>query len=153
MPNAYTQLYVHLVFGVKFRRAILHKRWKSNLFGLMGKIIHDEGCQVVRINGVEDHVHCLIRMKPDVSLSKLVQMVKGKSSKWINDHDLCVGKFSWQSGYGAFTCGRLDVPRVVRYIENQEAYHRKTTFQEEYVKLLQQMQIEFDQRFIFQDLV
>jgi REP element-mobilizing transposase RayT len=152
MPNTYTKIYVQTVFAVKFRDAQLHPDWRKKLFGVIGNTVNQEGCQIIAINGVEDHIHCFFILKPDVAISKIVQLIKGKSSKWINDKGFTTSKFAWQSGYGAFTYGQSQVNDVVKYIQNQELHHKKKTFREEYLKLLEKFDIEYDDAYTFKEI-
>ena len=143
MPNSYVKMYVHAVFGVKYRQALLSKQWRDRLFRNIGRIINDEGCREIIVNGVEDHVHCLFFLKSDVKLSRVMQRVKSLSSGWINKNGLTRCKFSWQSGYGAFSHGESSVNTVIRYIERQEEHHAKKTFHEEYIDLLEKFDIDY----------
>lgn len=152
MPNTYTKIYVQAVFAVKYRNAQLHSDWRKTLFGVIGNIVNQEGCKTITINGVNDHVHCFFIVKPDVSISKILQLIKGNSSKWINDEKLTTTKFSWQSGYGAFTYGQSQVYDVVKYIQNQELHHKKTTFRDEYLKLLEKFEVDYNEEYVFEDL-
>ena len=152
MANTYHQIYVQTVFAVKFRKAIISKDWRSQLFGVIGNIINETGCKTLIVNGVEDHVHCFIGLKPVVSASELMKKVKAKSSKYINDHNLTSHRFEWQEGYGIFSYGQSQVDAVYRYIKNQEAHHKKQTFLGEYKELLKLFEIEFDELYIFKEL-
>ncbi len=96
-----------------------------------------------------DHIHLLFGFRPNQSLSDLLQDVKGDSSKWINNNRLTPGKFSWQEGYGAFSYSKSHVVKVIKYIENQEVHHSKKTFNDEYLKLLKDFEVDFDHRFVF----
>ncbi|MEX2484874.1 MAG: IS200/IS605 family transposase [Brumimicrobium sp.] len=153
MPNSYTQIYIQAVFAVKYRNAQLDKRWCHELFSNIGKIINDEGCQSIIVNGVEDHIHCFFSLKSDVSVSRVLQRIKSLSSKWINESRLTKTKFHWQSGYAAFSYGQSAFENVVKYIENQEEHHRKLTFQEEYKWFLEKFRIDYDERYVFDELI
>lgn len=152
MANTYHQIYIQTVFAVKYRQAIISKEWKSQLFGVMGNLINDTGCKTLIVNGVEDHVHCFIGLKPSISISELMKIVKAKSSKYINDHHLTANRFEWQEGYGAFSYSQSQIDAVYKYILNQEAHHKKQTFREEYLGLLELFNIPYDERYIFEDL-
>jgi putative transposase len=153
MANTYHQIYLQFVFAVKHRNAILHKDWRPLLLGVIGNLINESGCKTIVANGVEDHVHCLAGLKPVVSVSELMKGVKAKSSKYINDHKLTPERFEWQEGFGVFSYGQSQVDEVYRYIQNQEAHHKKQTFREEYLELLQRFKIDYDARYIFHDLM
>ena len=153
MANTYHQIYLQTVFAVTYRRARIHKSWKNKLFGVIGNLINETGCKTIIVNGVEDHVHCFIGLKPVVSVSELMKTVKAKSSKYINDHSLTSTRFEWQEGYGVFSYGQSQVDKVYKYILNQEEHHKKLTFQDEYLEFLKSFKIEYDERYVFQELV
>ena len=153
MANTYHQIYLQTVFAVKYRKAIIDKVWSSQLYAVIGNLINETGCKTIIVNGVEDHVHCLIGLKPVVSVSELMKTVKAKSSKYINDHTLTPGRFEWQEGYGVFSYGQSQVDKVYKYIQNQEAHHKKQTFREEYLEFLKKFKIDYDEKYIFQELI
>lgn len=107
---------------------------------------------MLQINGLYDHVHMLIGMRPTQSLSKLMQQVKEDSSKWIKENRFVQGRFNWQEGFGAFSYSRSQVPRVIKYIQEQEIHHSKKTFLEEYEEMLKAFEVEYDERYIFKEL-
>ena len=86
MANTYHQVYIQAVFAVKYREAIIDKLWRSKLLGVIGQLINETGCKTIIVNGVEDHIHCFFGLKPSISISEVMQKAKGKSSKYINDH-------------------------------------------------------------------
>lgn len=153
MANTYHQVYIQVVFAVKYREAIIADEWKSTLFGVIGNLINETGCKTIIVNGVEDHVHCFLGLKPTVSISELMKTVKAKSSKYINDHNLTKSRFEWQEGYGAFSYGHSQINIVYKYIANQEEHHKKQTFKDEYLEFLDKFQLSFDERYIFEDLI
>ena len=102
MANTYHQIYLQTVFAVKYREAVIKKDWQPLLFGVIGNLINETSCKTLIVNGVEDHIHCFLGLKPVVSVSELMKTVKAKSSKYINDHSLTPSRFEWQEGYGVF---------------------------------------------------
>jgi len=128
MANTYHQIYLQTVFAVKYRMAIIDKSWKQDLFAVLGSLINETKCKTIIVNGVEDHVHCFLGLRPVVSVSELMKTVKAKSSKFINDYDLTDERFEWQEGYGVFSYSQSHVDRVYKYIQNQEEHHQKQTF-------------------------
>ena len=98
-------------------------------------------------------MHCLVGLKPVIAVSELMKAVKAKSSKYINDNRLTSERFEWQEGYGVFSYGQSQIDKVYKYIQNQEAHHKKQTFREEYIEFLKKFKIEFDEQYIFQELV
>ena len=153
MANTYHQIYLQIVFAVKYRKAIISKSWRSQLLGVIGNLINEATCKTIIVNGVEDHVHCFIGLRPVVSVSELMKKVKAKSSKYINDHGLTAERFEWQEGYGVFSYSQSGVDAVYKYIQNQETHHKKETFRDEYVSFLKKFKVEYDEQYLFQDLI
>jgi REP element-mobilizing transposase RayT len=152
MANTYTQIHIQVVFAVQSRECIIGKVWADELYKYISGIINNNQHKVLAINGMPDHVHILIGMRPTQALSALMQDIKGDSSKWINQKGFVNGKFSWQEGYGAFSYSKSHVNALIDYIKNQEKHHRKKTFIEEYDELLKKFEIEYDNRFIFKQI-
>ena len=153
MANTYHQIYLQIVFAVKYRNAVLSKSWRPKLLGVIGNLINETGCKTIIVNGVEDHIHCFVGLRPAVSVSDLMKIVKAKSSKYINDHNLTIERFEWQVGFGVFSYRQRDVDMIYKYIQNQEEHHRVQTFREEYLGLLKEFQIEYDEQYLFHDLL
>ena len=153
MANTYHQMYIQAVFAVKYRKAVLHKDWRKDVFAVIGNLINETGCKTIIVNGIEDHVHCFLGLKPTISISELMKTVKAKSSKYINDNKFLLDRFEWQVGYGVFSYSQSHINRVYKYIENQEAHHNKESFKKEYLKYLEEYKIPFDERYIFEDLI
>jgi len=153
MANTYHQIYLQSVFAVKYRAAVLDKTWRNKVQGVIGNLINETGCKTIIVNGVEDHMHCFLGLRPSVSVSELMKTVKAKSSKYINDHLLTTDRFEWQVGYGAFSYRQRDVDQIYNYIKNQEEHHHKQTFREEYLELLKEFEIGYDEEYIFQELI
>lgn len=145
-------MYVHTVFPVKYRKACIHPRWKPDLQAVIGNLINEAGCKTLIVNGVEDHIHCFFSIKPALSVAEVMKTAKAKSSKWINDQGLLQQRFEWQTGYGCFSYSHSQIRPVSRYINNQEIHHRKMTFKEEYLKLLKNFGVDYDERYIFHEL-
>ncbi len=152
MANTYTQIHLQFVFAVKYRNASINNAWKPELYKYISGIILNKNHKLLAINGIPDHVHILVGMKPTQSVSELLKDIKGSSSKWINDKKFCPQRFEWQEGYGAFSYGMSQVDNVIDYIKNQEAHHEKKTFIEEYTMLLKIFKIDFDEAFIFKEM-
>src|ERR1035437_3111803 len=144
MANTYHQVYLQIVFAVKYRDSVIKKTWRPTHLGVIGTLVNDTGCKTIIINGVEDHIHCLLGLKPVVSISELVKTVKAKSSKYINDHNLTKIRFEWQEGYGVFSYSHSQITNVYQYISKQEEHHKKQTFREEYMEFLEKFEVSYD---------
>jgi len=153
MANTYHQIYLQTVFAVKYRNAVIDKSWKSLLCGVIGNLINETNCKTIIVNGVEDHVHCFLGLRPVVSVSELMKTVKAKSSKYINDHSLTPARFEWQEGYGVFSYHRSLIDTVYNYIKNQEEHHKVHTFRNEYLDLLKEFEVEYDEQYLFQAMI
>jgi putative transposase len=153
MANTYHQIYLQFVFAVKYRAAVLDKAWRNKVFGVIGNLINEANCKTIIVNGVEDHVHCFAGLRPVVSVSELMKTVKAKSSKYINDHSLTPERFEWQEGYGVFSYHQSLVDTVFKYVQNQEEHHKIQTFSEEYLSLLKEFKVEYDEQYIFKELI
>lgn len=136
MARSYTQLYFHVVFAVKYRNGSIHPTWEGELFSMMGATLKELEHSPIIINGTEDHVHLLWRHNRTKTLPETLQLIKGRSSHWINDACLTNDVFRWQAGYGAFTVSVDRVPRVENYIARQKIHHKSRSLSEEYGSLL-----------------
>lgn len=153
MPNTYTQLYIQFVFAVKYRKAIIAPSWEQNLRSYITGIVQNHGHKMLAINNMPDHLHLFVGLNPKQSISDLMRVAKGDSAEWINKSNLAERKFNWQEGYGAFSYSRSHIDNVVRYIHNQQEHHKKVTFLDEYKLLLKKFEIEYDERYIFHNLL
>ncbi len=153
MANTYHQIYLQMVFAVKYREAVIDKSWRPELLAVIGNLINETDCKTIIVNGIEDHIHCFLGLKPKVSVSELMKGVKGKSSKYINDHALTGNRFEWQDGYGVFSYRHRDIDEIYQYVANQEEHHKTQTFIDEYMELLNEFHVSFEERFIFEELI
>lgn len=149
MANTYTQIYIHAVFAVKGRQNLLKNPWRQEVFKYIAGIIEGKGQKSIIVNGVADHVHIFVGLKPTIAVSDLLRDVKNSSSKFINEQKFLPGKFEWQEGFGAFSYANSQVEQVYQYILNQEEHHRTKTFKEEYFAILEKFQVEFDDKYVF----
>ena len=150
MPGAYTQIYIQIVFAVKGRENHISKTWRDELHKYISGIITNKGQKSIIVNGVSDHVHVFVGLKPSMALSDLVRDIKNNSSNFINEKKFVKGKFSWQEGYGAFSYAHSQIEQVYNYILNQEQHHHKKTFKEEYLDFLEKFQVEYDEKYLFE---
>ena len=153
MANTYHQIYLQTVFAVKYRQALPDKTWRAKVQGVIGNLVNEAGCKTIIVNGVEDHMHCFLGLRPAVSVSELMKTVKARSSKHINDHRLTKERFEWQEGYGVFSYRQRDVDMIYKYVQNQEEHHQKQSFRQEYLELLKEFEVSYEELYIFQDLV
>ena len=150
MANTYTQITIHIVFAVKNRENIIRKSYREELYKYITGIIKNKNQKLLSINGVSDHIHILIGLNPSMAISNIVRDIKNNSSRFINEKKWVLGKFQWQEGYGAFSYSRSQRPEIIAYIENQENHHKRTTFEEEYLKILKKFDVEFDEKYVFE---
>jgi REP element-mobilizing transposase RayT len=152
MANTYTQIYIQVVFAVQGRQCLIQPVHKEEIYKYITGIVTNQGQKMLQINGVADHVHVLIGMKPSIALSDLVRDIKAGSSKFINEKRWVKGHFNWQEGFGAFSYGHSQLDTIIRYIRDQETHHQQNTFKSEYMTLLQRFEIEFDDKYVFEFL-
>lgn len=150
MAGTFSQIYIQYVFAVKGRENLLQKPWRDEVFKYMAGIIKGKNQKPIIVNGVEDHVHVFVGIKPSMTISDLVRDIKNNSSKFINTKGFVKGKFQWQEGYGIFSHSESQIDKVYNYILNQNEHHRTKTFKEEYIELLSKFQIDFKTEFLFE---
>ena len=149
MAGTFSQIYIQCVFAVKGRKNLLKEECQSDVYKYMSGIIKNKGQKSIIINGMEDHVHLFIGLKPSIALSDLIRDVKNNTSNYINENKWLPQKFSWQEGFGAFSYSQSHIQNVYQYILNQKEHHKKKTFKEEYIDLLEKFEIPFEERFLF----
>ena len=149
MANTFTQLYVHAVFAVKYREQLILPSFETRLHKYMTGIVTNLGQKMLAINGMPDHVHIFMGFKPTANIADIIGKVKSNSSGFINENKLLHGYFQWQEGYGAFTYAHAQRYQVINYILNQKEHHRKKSFKEEYLELLNEFEVEYDKRYLF----
>jgi REP element-mobilizing transposase RayT len=149
MPGTFSQIYIQIVFAVKGRENLIAKTWKDELHKYIAGIITNKGQKSIIVNGVSDHIHAFVGLKPAMAISDLVRDIKNNSSNFINENKFVRGKFSWQEGYGAFSYSHSHIEQVYNYILNQEEHHHTKKFKEEYLDFLQKFQIEYNEKYLF----
>jgi putative transposase len=150
MPGTYSQLYIQIVFAVKGRENLIEKEWRDELHKYISGIITGKGQKSIIVNGVADHIHCFVGLKPSMSISDLVRDIKNNSSKYVNENGWVKGKFSWQEGFGSFSYSHSHIDNVYKYILNQEEHHKKKTFKQEYLEFLEKFRIEYNEKYLFE---
>jgi len=153
MANTYTQIYIQIVFAVQGRQSLIRPQHNDELQKYMTGIISGYGQKLIAINNMPDHFHILVGQTPNVALSDLVRGIKASSSGFINDRRWVLGRFSWQEGFGAFSYAHSQLDAVIRYIQNQQEHHRRTTFQEEYLEILKRFNVPHDERYTFRPVI
>ncbi len=149
MANTYTQLYIQIVFAVKYRKRMISRTFKEELHKYITGIIQNHGHKLLTINCLPDHSHILVGLKPHQAISDLVREIKASSSAFINERRWFRGKFQWQNGFGAFSYAKSELSNVIRYIDNQEEHHRTQCFRDEFLEALRSAGVEHDERYIF----
>ena len=149
MTDTYTQLYIRIIITVKDRETLIPKQHKAALHQYIIDIITHQEQTVIQINSMPDHLDILVSITPDVAISDWVRAIKAKSSKWINKKRWIVGKFEWQSGFGAFSYAHSQLDRVVRHIKNQEARHSLRTFRVEDLAFLNHFDVPYNPEYVF----
>ncbi len=150
MAGTFSQIYIQIVFAVKGRENLISSNWKTSLNKYIAGIIKEKHQKSIVVNGMPDHIHAFVGLRPAMSIADLARDIKNNSSNFINDHKLVKGRFAWQEGYGAFSYSRSHIQRVYNYIVNQEAHHKKQTFKQEYISLLKKFEIEYDEKYLFE---
>jgi REP element-mobilizing transposase RayT len=150
MANTYSQIYIHIVFVVKGRANLVVERHREELQKYITGIVSNRGQKLIAIYCMPDHTHVFVGLKPTINVSELTRDIKAGSSKFINDNKWIVGKFSWQEGFGAFSHSSDRVSTVANYINNQKEHHAKKGFKEEYLQLLKESDIEYDEKYLFE---
>src|SRR5262245_21380121 len=150
MAHSFTNLLYHIVFATKHREPVLNATLRPHLFAYLGAAVRDLGGIALSVNGLEEHVHILAKLRPDISVSNVLQNIKTRSSGWIHRTRPQMATFGWQTGYGAFTVSQSQVDKVRRYIEQQEQHHRKQTFDIELRNILRKNGIDVDEAFFWE---
>jgi len=132
------------------KRILIPDKHKDELQKYITGIIQNRKHKLLAINNMPDHIHIFIGLHPTMALSDLVRDIKAISSKFISEKKWIRGKFEWQKGYGAFSYSHSHIDNVVKYIKNQEEHHKKRTFKEEYMELLEKFEIEYDEKYLFE---
>jgi REP element-mobilizing transposase RayT len=149
MANTYTQIYLQIVFAVKWRQGLIKESFRENVHKYITGIVKNRGQKLIAINSMPDHIHILVGFGTNITIADLVHDIKIASSNFINDHRFIRGKFGWQNGYGAFSYSRSHIDRIVKYILNQQKPHKTKTFREEYIEFLEKFEIAYNPKYLF----
>jgi putative transposase len=149
MANTYTSLHCHIIFSTKNRQRWIIPEVEERIWAYLGGIARENAMTALKVGGIEDHAHVVVGLPPTMAPSKVVQLLKGGSSKWIHETFPNMAAFAWQDGYGAFAVSKSQLPEVVEYVANQREHHRSKSFQEEYRAFLDKHGIEYDERYLW----
>jgi putative transposase len=149
MANTYTQIFVHIVFAVQNRECAIREQLRIELEKYITGIVTNNKSKLLGIYCNPDHVHVLVGLHPTISVATITGDIKSGSSKWINQNRKTIDKFSWQDGYGAFTCSKSQIDDIAGYIKNQPTHHGKKSFREEYLEILKKSEMDYDEAYLF----
>ncbi|MGB7500399.1 MAG: IS200/IS605 family transposase [Moheibacter sp.] len=147
--STYTQIIYQIVFSTKHRNPVLTKDGRKRLNTYIWSLLENKRCHPYMINGVEDHIHIVASVHPTIALSNLIKDIKVSSSEFIKEEVIFPGFDNWQVGYGAFTYSIKEIENLIKYVANQEEHHKKESFRDEYIRLIQEHGIEFDEKYLF----
>jgi len=148
--STFTNLLFHIVYSTKYRKPMIQSAWEDELYGNVGGIIRGHKGTLLCMGGTEDHVHLLAKLSPTIAVSDMLRLIKSNSSKMVNETFRPAAAFEWQPGYAAFSVSESQFDRVRQYIRNQKEHHRKTTFKDEFIQLLEKHKIEYDEQYVFE---
>ncbi len=149
MANTYSQIYIQVVFAVQNRKALIQPLWEVELYKYISGIVQNKEQKLLSINGIPNHIHFLIGMKPTCCLSDLVREIKKSSNTFVNDKGFTPFDFKWQEGFGSFSYIHSQLTNVIQYIVNQKEHHSKKTFRDEYLEFLNDFEVEFKDEYLF----
>jgi putative transposase len=149
MSHAFVSNLMHCTFATKERYPFIDSELESRLWPYIGGIANENRMKALAIRGTSDHLHALLSLPGMMSFAKAVQLIKGGSSKWVHETFANQSKFAWQEGYGAFSVSVSQAPKTIAYINNQKEHHRRKTFEEEFIELLERHGISYDSRYLF----
>ena len=150
MSDTFSQIYIQIVFSVKGRENLISDSWKTELHKYIAGIIKGKGQKPIIVNGMPDHIHAFVGLRPAMAVSDLARDIKNNSSNFINDRKFVKGKFAWQEGYGVFSYSHSHIGKVYDYILNQEKQHLNKTFKEEHLDFLKNFEIKYDEKYLFE---
>ncbi len=149
MASTLTNLLFHLVFSTKDRNGIITDELESKLHPYIGGVVRGERGDPIAIGGTKDHIHILARLPATMSIAEMLRRIKGNSSKWVGDLPGYRHSFAWQRGYAAFSVSQSLASQVQRYVQIQKEHHKKVSFRDELISLLEKHGVEYDQRYIW----
>jgi putative transposase len=149
MANTYSQIYLQYVFAVKGRESLISKHNKEELHKYTTGLVHNRNAKLLAVHCMPDHTHLFVGFRPTLSIAEFIKEIKVETNEFINTKGWIRGKFAWQEGYGVFSYSRTQIDTVIKYILNQEAHHQKKSFKEEYIDLLKEFNVSYDEKYLF----
>ncbi len=149
MGSTFSSAHIHYIFGTNHREPHLTDEIRTRLFPFIGGILRKEHCQVIAVGGPPDHVHILASLPPTTSMSNVMRLVKGRSSRWVHVTFPKCRSFAWQDVYRAFSVSMSSTMRAKEYIRNQQEHHRRRSFKEEFLAFLHMYRIPYDERYVW----
>ena len=150
MANTFSQINIHAISAVKFRKSLINPSWEAELHKYIASILQAETDYCLTVGDWKDHVHIFFEQRPTQCISDVLRTVKANSSKWVNEQGFTREKFAWQEGYGAFSHAQSQRNTVIQYVRNQHAHHQKETFQTEYLGILKALELAFNSKYLFE---
>ena len=150
MPGTFSQLYIQYIFAVKGRENLILPAFEIEVYKYISGIVTGKEQKSLAVNGMPDHIHVLVGLRPAMRISDLIRDIKNNSSNLINERGWLKQKFSWQEGYGVFSYSESNYGKVIDYIKNQKQHHEKRTFRQEYMLLLKRFNITFEEKYLFE---
>lgn len=149
MANTFSQIYLQFVFAVQNRKSLVPRDHKEELHKYMTGLVQNRKAKMIAVHCMPDHTHLFVGFKPSVLISDFIKEIKVESNEFINQKGWVKGTFKWQQGYGVFSYSHSHIDRVAKYVLNQEQHHKKKTFRDEYIDLLQKFEIPYDEKYLF----
>lgn len=150
MAGTFSQIYIQYVFAVKGRENLLHPSFETEVFKYIAGIVSGKKQKPLAVNGMPDHIHVLVGLRPSMKISDLIRDIKNNSTNFINEKKWLKKKFAWQEGYGAFSYSESNYGDVIDYIKNQKQHHAKRTFRQEYLSFLKKFNVPFEDKYLFE---
>jgi REP element-mobilizing transposase RayT len=149
MSNTFSQIYIQIVFAVKNREALIDSSFEGRVYQYITGIVQTKEQKMLAINGMPNHIHIFIGLKPNCCISDLVREIKKSSNEFIKENKFSKYPFAWQEGFGAFSYSHSQIDAVCKYVMNQKEHHKKQTFKEEYIQFLNNFSIQYDEKYLF----
>jgi putative transposase len=150
MPYIFAQFYIHIILAVKGKQSLICMDYREELYKHISEFVNNRKNKLIGIGGVSDHIHILLRISPNVIISDLIKEIKLHSTEFINKSRNVPDKFYWQEGSGCFSSSQSQQENDIKYIKNQEEYHKEHSFKEEYIEFLKNYEIEYDEKDLFE---